>query len=60
MNYQEIKLEIRDDHLAVLTLANPKVLNAISLIMLSELKYAMGQIENPDNNVRCLLITGEG
>ena len=60
MNYQEIKLEIRDDHLAILTLANPKVLNAISLIMLSELKHAIGQIEDSDSNVRCLLITGEG
>lgn len=60
MDYQEIKLEIRGDHLAVLTLANPKVLNAISPIMLSEMKYAVGYIDSPDNNVRCLLITGEG
>ena len=60
MKYKEIKLEIRNDYLAILTLANPKVLNAISLNMLGELKHAIGQIEDLDNNVRCLLITGEG
>ena len=60
MDYQEIKLEIRDDHLAVLTLDNPKVLNAISLGMLNELKHAMGQVEFPATSVRCLLITGQG
>ena len=30
MSYKEIKIDIRDDHLPVLILASPKVLNAIS------------------------------
>jgi len=60
MSYQEITLEIRDNHLALLTLNNQKVLNAMSLGMVNELKHAFGQVEYPGNNVRCLLITGAG
>jgi 2-(1,2-epoxy-1,2-dihydrophenyl)acetyl-CoA isomerase len=60
MDYQEILLDIRDDHLAILTLNNPDVLNAISLDMVDELKHALGQVIYPGNNVRCLLITGTG
>ena len=60
MEYQEILLDIRDDHLAILTLNNPSVLNAISLDMVNELKPALGQVIYRGNNVRCLLITGTG
>ena len=60
MEYQEILLDIRDDQLAILTLNNPSVLNAISLDMVDELKHALGQVIIPENKVRCLLITGAG
>jgi len=59
MNYERITVEF-DKNLAVLTLNHPEVLNAISMQMLAELKFAMGQIDKPENDVRCLLITGAG
>jgi 2-(1,2-epoxy-1,2-dihydrophenyl)acetyl-CoA isomerase len=59
MNYEEIKLEFVDS-VAVLTLNNPTVLNAISRKMIMEMTDAMGWIEDPAKGARCLLITGTG
>ncbi len=59
MNYERIILEFKDN-IVILTLNHPEVLNAISIRMLEELKDAMTKIEDPDNGVRCLLVTGAG
>ena len=60
MSYERINLDITSTGIANLTLAHPEVLNAVSLQMISELNQAIGEIENPANGARCLVITGEG
>jgi enoyl-CoA hydratase len=57
-SYETIRLE-REDQIAVLTLARPKVLNALNLQMLAELEHALDAIEN-DPQVRVAILTGEG
>lgn len=59
MEYELVKLDIQDD-IALVTLNDPDVLNAISLKMLEEMKQAITEAGDPDNNVRCLVITGAG
>ena len=59
MKYERINLDLKDN-VAILTLNDPEVLNAVSYPMLAELKDAMAQIEKPANGTRCLLITGSG
>ncbi|MFC1896903.1 enoyl-CoA hydratase/isomerase [Thermodesulfobacteriota bacterium] len=59
MDYKRIQLKM-DDDIAVLTLNHPEALNAISMRMLNELSNALGLIEEPENGIRCLLITGAG
>jgi 2-(1,2-epoxy-1,2-dihydrophenyl)acetyl-CoA isomerase len=59
MDYQYIIFEVKDS-LAVLTLNHPEVLNAISSRMIDELRDALGRLEEPDQGIRCLLITGAG
>ncbi len=59
MTYQRINLEFREN-LAVIELNHPEVLNAISQLMLEELKSAVSKVADPANQSRCLLITGTG
>lgn len=58
-DYKLIKLEFTDK-IAVLTLNNPDALNAVSLNMIMEITEAMERIEDPQNGIRCLLMTGAG
>ncbi len=59
MTYQRINFEIRET-LAIIELNDPSVLNAISQLMLKELKSAVSKVADPKNKVRCLLLTGAG
>jgi 2-(1,2-epoxy-1,2-dihydrophenyl)acetyl-CoA isomerase len=59
MNFTRIKLEF-ENNIAMLTFNNPTALNAVSMQMLRELKEVPDRLEDPSNNARCLLITGEG
>lgn len=59
MEFERVKLAI-DGHVATLTLNHPEVMNAISMEMLNGLAKAMDEIEDPANNVRSLVMTGEG
>ena len=59
MDYQRITLEVKND-VGILTLNHPEVLNAISPLMIDELRDALGRLEEPDHGIRCLLITGAG
>jgi len=59
MDFQRVRLEI-EDGIATLTLNHPEVMNAISIEMLQGLEEAMDVVEDPDSNVRCLVMTGEG
>ncbi|MBU4317638.1 MAG: enoyl-CoA hydratase/isomerase [Proteobacteria bacterium] len=59
MDYQRITLEVKNA-VGILTLNHPEVLNAISPLMIDELRDALGRLEEPDHGIRCLLITGAG
>ena len=54
-----IILEIIDD-IAHLTFNDPGTLNAMSGQMLADFSVALDIVEDPESNVRCLLITGAG
>ncbi len=57
-SYETIRLE-RDGAIAVLTLARPKVLNALNASMVTEMLAALAAIEH-DEAVRVVILTGEG
>ena len=59
MEYQRIRIEFKSN-IALLTLNHPEALNAVSLQMIRELNAVMDEIEDPDHDARCLLITGQG
>ena len=59
LEFDRVRLEF-EDGVAVLTLNHPEVLNAVSSEMLGGLVAAMGEIEDPNNGARCLLLTGAG
>jgi len=59
MEYELVVLDIKDD-IALITLNDPNVLNAISPQMLEEMKQAITEAADPKYNVRCLLMTGAG
>ena len=58
MSYENIIFEI-DENVAIIKFNRPKALNAINTDVLTELNDAMDKIEN-DNNIRALILTGEG
>ncbi|MBV1687880.1 crotonase/enoyl-CoA hydratase family protein [Novosphingobium sp. G106] len=58
MSYNFIRYEVAD-HVALLTLARPDKLNAISGAMISELRDALERADT-DDDVRVLIVTGEG
>ena len=45
---------------AVLKFNHPQVMNAIGRQMLGDFMMAIGEIKNPKNGARCVLLTGEG
>lgn len=59
MEFERAKLSINGP-VATLTLNHPEVMNAVSMEMLGGLSKAMDEVEDPANNVRCLVMTGEG
>lgn len=59
MEFDRARLEIQGQ-VGVLTLNHPQVMNAVSPEMLGGLMKAIGQMEDPKNGVRCLVMTGEG
>lgn len=58
MSYEFIQLEVRD-HIAVITLNRPEVLNAMSVDLTSELCQVFGSLSD-DESVRAVVITGAG
>ncbi|MBI4766354.1 MAG: enoyl-CoA hydratase/isomerase [Deltaproteobacteria bacterium] len=59
MAFQRVQLSFTDN-VAVLTLNHPEVLNAVSVQMLRELTAALDEIEDPEKEARCLILTGAG
>lgn len=59
MSGERIDLKV-DGSVAVITLDDPGVLNALSTPMIQELKAALGEIEDPRRGVRCAVLTGAG
>jgi 2-(1,2-epoxy-1,2-dihydrophenyl)acetyl-CoA isomerase len=59
MEYERAKLDI-EGNVGVLTLNHPEVMNAVSSEMLGGLMKALDQVEDSNNGVRCLLMTGAG
>jgi 2-(1,2-epoxy-1,2-dihydrophenyl)acetyl-CoA isomerase len=49
-----------EDGIAVLKFNHPEVMNAIGSRMLTDFVAALGEIRNPANGARCVLLTGEG
>ena len=59
MDFELVKLEI-DGEIATLTFNDPDNLNAINQTMLGSLDLALDHVEDPENNIRCLILTGAG
>ena len=59
MDFELIKLDI-DSQIATLSFNDPDNLNAINQTMLDSLDLALDHVEDPDNNIRCLILTGAG
>ena len=58
MGYTTIR-HTTEDGVAIVTLARPDKLNAFNAVMHAELRVALDAIE-PDDAVRCLVLTGDG
>ncbi len=56
MAYETIQTEI-DEHIGLITLNRPKVLNALNAQLLGELGQALADMD-ANGNVRCIIITG--
>ena len=59
MDFELVKLEI-DAEIATLTFNDPDNLNAVNQTMLDSLDLALDHVEDPDNSIRCLILTGAG
>ena len=57
-SFQNIKLETKN-HIAYVTIDRPKVLNALNMATMQELKQAFGSIKD-DAEVRVVILTGAG
>jgi 2-(1,2-epoxy-1,2-dihydrophenyl)acetyl-CoA isomerase len=57
--YDLLKLDI-ENNIATLTFNDPDALNAMSGPMLASMDLALDEIENADNGVRALIVTGSG
>src|SRR5712671_3314506 len=58
MAYENIKVEKRD-HIAIVTIDRPKVLNALNMATMSELRQAFTELRD-DVDTRVVLLTGAG
>jgi 2-(1,2-epoxy-1,2-dihydrophenyl)acetyl-CoA isomerase len=56
---QRMSLDI-EDGIAILKFNHPEVMNAVGAQMLRDFATAMGEISDPGNGARALLISGEG
>jgi 2-(1,2-epoxy-1,2-dihydrophenyl)acetyl-CoA isomerase len=59
LEFDRVRLRL-DGQVAVLTLTHPEVMNALSPQMLAGIGKALDAIDDPANDVRCVLLTGEG
>ena len=59
MEFQRVRYEAKDG-IAVITLNHPEVLNATSDEMIAGLNQALAEVEDRENRVRCVVLTGEG
>jgi 2-(1,2-epoxy-1,2-dihydrophenyl)acetyl-CoA isomerase len=59
LEFDRVRLRL-DGQVAVLTLTHPEVMNALSPQMLVGIGEALDAIDDPANDVRCVLLTGEG
>ena len=59
MDFELVKLEI-DGEIATLTFNDPDNLNAMNQTMLDSLDLALDHVEDAENNIRCLILTGAG
>jgi enoyl-CoA hydratase len=57
--YETIRLERRDDGVAVLTLDRPEAANTISRQLMADVNRALDQVDG-DSGVRVLIVTGAG
>ena len=55
-----VKFEVNQDNVAIITLNDPKRLNALSLEMLEQLHEKIKELNEGNTGARCLVITGEG
>lgn len=58
MSYENIRTETRDG-LLIITVARPKVLNALNAQTVEEIRQAF-RAAREDDSVRCVILTGEG
>jgi 2-(1,2-epoxy-1,2-dihydrophenyl)acetyl-CoA isomerase len=58
MNYETVKLEMRDDATAVITLNRPAALNALTVAMGQEFRTAMSEAR--ERGARAIVLTGAG
>jgi 2-(1,2-epoxy-1,2-dihydrophenyl)acetyl-CoA isomerase len=59
LEFDRVRLRL-DRQVAVLTLTHPEVMNALSPEMLEGIGAALDAVDDPANDVRCVLLTGEG
>ena len=62
MEFNKVALDFAGDsgNVAVLKFNHPEVLNAVGADMLEGLHAALGEVQDPNNGARCLLLTGAG
>jgi len=58
MDFQDIRIE-KDGLLAILTIARPQKLNAVTADSIDEIEAALDQLDR-DETVRAIIVTGEG
>lgn len=59
MEWDKVKLAVSDG-IATVRLHDPDKLNALSLQMIDDIDECFDYLENPDSNVRAVIITGSG
>src|SRR5689334_15533416 len=59
LDYENVRLEL-NGAVAILVLADPDHLNALSLEMVDGIQAALAEVAKPRRGVRALMITGEG
>jgi enoyl-CoA hydratase/carnithine racemase len=59
MEFERAKLDI-DGQIAILKLNHPEVMNAVSPEMVGGLMKALDEVDRRRDEVRCVIITGEG